>query len=102
MRSPRSWDDQGIARGSDAAWPSTRGPSFRSEHVGTYPIATRRARSSSGVGRWSGGRVGVAEVGGKWVHFGVASSDIRKFPRQEVVMSEPLTPELEARAQELA
>lgn len=35
-----------------AAWPSTVGPAFSSEHVGTYPIATRRASNSSGVGLW--------------------------------------------------
>src|SRR5438067_1100458 len=47
-------------------------------------------------------RVGVMEVGGNCVHFGVALSDGGNLPRQEVVMSEPLSPEQEAKAQELA
>src|SRR5437879_283207 len=46
--------------------------------------------------------VGVAEVGGKRVQFGVALSDGGHLLRQEVVMSEPLSPEQEAKAQELA
>lgn len=47
-------------------------------------------------------RVGVVEVGGNCVQFGVALSVDGNLLRQEVVVSEPLAPELEAKAQELA
>ena len=47
-------------------------------------------------------RVGVGEVGGKSVQFGVALSVVGNLLRPEVVMSEPLDPEREAKAQELA
>ncbi len=43
------------------------------------------------------------EVGGKSVHFGLSSNDGPHLPPIGVcIMSEPLTPELEAKAQELA
>ncbi len=42
------------------------------------------------------------EVGGNCVQFGVALSVDGNLLRQEVVVSEPLAPELEAKAQELA
>ncbi|OWY61171.1 hypothetical protein B7486_65200, partial [cyanobacterium TDX16] len=45
---------------------------------------------------------GVGEVGGNCVQFGVALSVVGNLLRQEVVMSEPLDPEREAKAQELA
>lgn len=41
-------------------------------------------------------------VGGKWVHFGIVWNDGRLLPQQEATMPEPLSPELEAKAQELA
>ena len=46
--------------------------------------------------------MGVGEVGGNCVQFGVALSDGENSLRQEVIMSEPLSPEQEAKAQELA
>jgi hypothetical protein len=44
----------------------------------------------------------VVVVGGKWVHFGVVWNDGRILPQPEATMSEPLSPELESKAQELA
>ena len=38
---------------SAAAWPSTRGTSMSSEHVGFQPSSMRRVSSSSAVGLWS-------------------------------------------------
>ena len=44
----------------------------------------------------------MAVVGGNCVQFGVALSVVGNLLRQEVIMSEPLSPEQEAKAQELA
>ncbi len=75
-------------------------PTFRCKTTGEV----KRVKKWYAKVRFADGivRVGVTEVGGNCVQFGVVLSDGGDLLRQEVVMSEPLSPEQEAKAQELA